>query len=69
VLYLSRNALAAVAVDTDLVTMLDPDATSESSVTRLLREAKCLPSNPPITFSEENPWFDNSHEAILLALA
>jgi hypothetical protein len=55
-------------IDNDLVVTLGCDAKGESSVMRFLHEAKFPSTNPPITFSEENPSLDDPNEAILLAL-
>jgi hypothetical protein len=52
----------------DRVVTLGCDAKGESSVTRFLREGKFPSSNPPATFSEDDPSLDDSNEAILLVL-
>jgi hypothetical protein len=68
VLYLTRNSLSAIAIDTDLVVTLDRNATNYRSVTRFLREPNCPSSSPLTTFSEGKPGFDDSDQAILFAL-
>lgn len=69
VLYLARKGLSAKAISDDLVATLGPDAKSYATVTRFLREAKFPSPNPLATFSEETPGYDDSSEAILLALS
>jgi hypothetical protein len=68
VLYLARKSLSAIQSDEDLRATLGPDAMSDPSVTRFLREATFPPPNPLVTFSEEEPGSDDSDGAILLAL-
>jgi hypothetical protein len=69
VLYLSRKRLSAVALHDDLVATLGMEAVSYPPVTRYLREAIFASFNPldPLTPPEHK--FDDSDQAILLALA
>jgi hypothetical protein len=50
VLYLARKGLAEVVIDENLVATLGAMAMSHSSITRNLREAKFVTSNPELTF-------------------
>jgi hypothetical protein len=52
-----------LAISTDLIATLGPIAMSDRLLMRFLREAKYPQSNPPITFSQESPRFDDSDES------
>jgi hypothetical protein len=68
-LYLARKGLAAVEIHDDLVATLGPKSVNYPSVTHYLRRAQFTSSKPSIIFSEPEPEFDDSYEAILLILS
>jgi hypothetical protein len=68
VAYLDLKQISARAIHTDLVATLGSNAVAYSSVTRYLREARCLPSReeaPPVEIGRE---VDDADRDILFAL-
>jgi hypothetical protein len=71
ILCLTRKGLSPLAIHDDLVTTLgadaDADAVSYSSMTRYLREAIFVSSNPPALLPEPKAQFDDCDHAIMLS--
>jgi hypothetical protein len=69
VLYLSRKRLSAVGIHDNLVATLGAEAVSYPSVTRNLREAIFVSSNPPEPLPPPEHQLNDSDQAVFLALA
>jgi hypothetical protein len=66
---LDLKGMSARAIHTDLVATLGSNAVAYSSVTRYLREARCLPSREEASPVEIEMEVDDADRAILFALS
>jgi hypothetical protein len=68
VIYLAMKELSAVAIHHDLRATLGPEAVNYLSMIHCLRQAIFISSKSPANIPETEPQFDDSDQAILLAL-